>query len=152
MARAMTGGLSTAKARCMIEEKRWAAVRAQLAYTEAILNGETASAFGAYFDVYHRAVEANRESASALLFVQLRIGFIRRRLGFGALGLAQRSFLVFLSLFLLAPSTCRPRSLGSISSVIWLKCHRVPRWLITHLSALYKRVAMPSQRHLCASN
>jgi hypothetical protein len=24
--------------------------------------------------------------------------------------------------------------------------------LITHLSALYKRVAMPSQRHLCASN
>ena len=63
--------------------------------------------------------------ASALLFVQLRVGFIRRRLGFGALGLAQRSFLVSLSLFLLAPSTCRPRSLGSISSVIWLKCHCV---------------------------
>ena len=63
--------------------------------------------------------------ASALLFVQLRVGFIRRRLGFGALGLAQRSFLVSLSLFLLAPSTCRPRSLGSLSSVIWLKCHCV---------------------------
>jgi hypothetical protein len=46
--------------------------------------------------------------------------------------IAQRSFLVFLSLFLLAPSTCRPRSLGSISSVV-LKCHRVPAWLITHL-------------------
>src|SRR6516164_270980 len=27
-----------------------------------------------------------------------------------------------------------------------------PRWLITHLSALYKHVAMPSQRHVCASN
>src|SRR5260370_3686385 len=54
-----------------------------------------------------------------------------------ALGFAQRSFLVSLSLFLLAPSTCRPRSLGSISSVIWLKCHRVPRWLMTHLSALH---------------
>jgi hypothetical protein len=70
---------------------------------------------------------------SALLFVQSRIGFIRRRLDFGALGFAQRSFLVSLSLFFLAPSTCRPRSLGSISSVIWLKCHHVPRWLITHL-------------------
>ena len=93
-----------------------------------------------------------RDYASALLFVQLRIGFIRRRLGFGALGFAQPSFLVSLSLFLLAPSTCRPRSLGSISPVIWLKRHRVPRWLITHLSALYKRVAMPSQGHLCASN
>jgi hypothetical protein len=67
-----------------------------------------------------------RDYASALLFVQSSIGFIRRRLGFGALGFAQRSFLVSLSLFLLAPSTCRPRSLGSISSVIWLKCHRAP--------------------------
>src|SRR6516225_4480276 len=27
-----------------------------------------------------------------------------------------------------------------------------PRWLITHLSALYKHVAMPSKRHVCASN
>src|ERR1700758_995200 len=89
--------------------------------------------------------------ALALLFVQSRIGFIRRRLDFGALGFAQRSFLVLLSLFLLAPSTCRPRSLGSISSVIWLKCHDVSRCLITRLSALYKHVAMPSQRHLCAS-
>ena len=63
--------------------------------------------------------------ASALLFLQWRIGFIRRRLGFGALGFAQRSSLVLLSLFFLAPSTCRSRSLGSISSVIWLKCHCV---------------------------
>jgi hypothetical protein len=34
--------------------------------------------------------------------------------GFGALGFAQRSLLVLLSLFLLAPSTCRPRSVGTI--------------------------------------
>src|SRR6516164_1555763 len=68
--------------------------------------------------------------ASALLFFQWRIGFIHRRLRFGALGFAQRCFLVSPSFFLLAPSTCRPRSLGSISSVIWLKCHHVPRWLI----------------------
>jgi len=44
-----------------------------------------------------------------LLFVQSRIGFIRWRLDFGALGFAQRSFLVSLSFFFLAPSTCRPR-------------------------------------------
>jgi hypothetical protein len=62
---------------------------------------------------------------SALLFFQWRIGFIRRRLRFGALGFAQRGFLVSLSLFLLTPSTCRPRSLGSISSVIYFKCHRL---------------------------
>ena len=90
--------------------------------------------------------------ASALLFFRWRIGFIRRRLDFGALGFAQRSFLVSLSLFLLAPSTCPPRSLGSISSVIWLKCHHVPRWLITHLLALYNHVAMPSPRHVFAPN
>jgi hypothetical protein len=85
-------------------------------------------------------------------FFQWRIGFIRRRLRFGTLGFAQRGFLVSLSLFVFAPSTCRPRSLGSISSVIWLKCHHVPRWLITHLLALYNHVAMPLPRHVCASN
>jgi DNA-directed RNA polymerase subunit RPC12/RpoP len=52
--------------------------------------------------------------------------------------LAQRGFLLSLSLFLLAPSTCRPRSLSSISPVIWLKCHWVPHCLMTHLSPLYK--------------
>ena len=57
----MTGELSTAEARCMIEEKRLAAMRAQLAYTEAVLNGEAASAPGAYFDVYQRVVESNRK-------------------------------------------------------------------------------------------
>ena len=75
--------------------------------------------------------------ASALLFVRSRIGFILQRLDFGALGFAQRGFFVSLSLFFLAPSTCRPRSLGSISSVIWLKCHHVPHWLITHLSGAH---------------
>ena len=75
--------------------------------------------------------------ALALLFVRSRIGFIRRRLNFGALGFAQRSFLVSLSLFFLAPSTCRPCSVGSISSVVWLKCHHVPRWLTTHLSGAH---------------
>ncbi len=59
--RAMTGELCAAEARRMIEEKRAAAVRAHLAFTEAILNGEATSAFGAYFDVYHRAVESNRK-------------------------------------------------------------------------------------------
>jgi hypothetical protein len=55
--------------------------------------------------------------------LQWRIDFIRRGRDFGALGFAQRSFLVLLSLFLLALSTCRPRSVGSISSVIWFECH-----------------------------
>jgi hypothetical protein len=59
--RAMTGELSGAKARRMVEEKQWAVVRAQLAYTEALLNGEAASALGAYFDVYQRVVESNRK-------------------------------------------------------------------------------------------
>ena len=62
--RTMTGELSTAEARLMVEEKQWAAVRAQLAYTEAILNGEAASALDAYFDVYQRAVESNRKRLS----------------------------------------------------------------------------------------
>ena len=48
----------------MVVEKQWAAVRAQFAYTEAILNGKTTSALGAYFDVYQRAVESNRKRLS----------------------------------------------------------------------------------------
>ena len=39
-------------------------MRAHLAYTESILNGEATSAFGAYFDVYQRAVESNRKRLS----------------------------------------------------------------------------------------
>jgi hypothetical protein len=62
--RATTGELSVAEARRMIHEKRLAGVRAQLAYGEAILNGEAASAPDAYFHVYWRAVESNRKRLS----------------------------------------------------------------------------------------
>jgi hypothetical protein len=36
-----------------------------VAYTKSILNGEAASAPGAYFDVYHRAVQSNRRRLSS---------------------------------------------------------------------------------------
>jgi hypothetical protein len=62
--RAITGELSVAETLRMVEEKRRAAVQASFAYTEAILNGEAASAFRAYFDVYRRAVESNRKRLS----------------------------------------------------------------------------------------
>jgi hypothetical protein len=54
--------------------------------------------------------------ASTLLFLQWRIGFIRQRLGFGALGFAQRSSLVLLSLF---PPHCEhvPLSLARLDLV-----------------------------------
>jgi hypothetical protein len=58
---AMTGELSVAEARRMVREKQLAVVRAHLAYSGAILNGEAASALGAYFDVYQRAVKSNRK-------------------------------------------------------------------------------------------
>ena len=64
MLRAITGELSVAEAWRMVEEKRRAAVQASFAYTEAILNGEAASALRAYFDVYRRAVESNRKRLS----------------------------------------------------------------------------------------
>ena len=60
MWRAMTGKLRVAEVCRMVMEKQLAAMRAHLAYTESILNGEAASAPGAYFDVYHRAVQSNR--------------------------------------------------------------------------------------------
>lgn len=62
--RSITGELSAAEARRMVEEKRLAAVRALFAYGEAILNGEATSAPGAYFDVYRHAVESNRKRLS----------------------------------------------------------------------------------------
>jgi predicted RNA-binding Zn ribbon-like protein len=49
MRRAMTGKLSATEARRMVMEKQLAAMQAHLAYTEYILNGEAASAPGAYF-------------------------------------------------------------------------------------------------------
>jgi hypothetical protein len=65
MWRAMAGKLSAAEARRMVMEKQLAAMQAHLAYTESILNGEAASALGAYFDVYHRAVQSNRRRLSS---------------------------------------------------------------------------------------
>ena len=65
MLRAITGELSVAEAWRMVEEKRRAAVQASFAYTEAILNGDAASALRAYFYVYRRAVESNRKRLSS---------------------------------------------------------------------------------------
>ena len=48
----------------MVEEKRAAAVRALFAYFDAIMKGKAASALGAYFDVYQRAVDRNRRRLS----------------------------------------------------------------------------------------
>jgi hypothetical protein len=61
MARAMSGKLSAAEARLMVAEKQLAALRAQSAYMDAMTTGHPASAWHAYFDVYHRAVDANRK-------------------------------------------------------------------------------------------
>jgi hypothetical protein len=70
-------------------------------------------------------IGARRVYVSALPFIRWMIAVLRRRLGFGARGFAQRSLLVLLSLFLFALGAGRPRSLGSISSVIWLECHAI---------------------------
>jgi hypothetical protein len=61
LSRALTGELSAAEARRMIMEKQLAVIHAHLAYAESILKGKAASALGAYFDVYQRAVESNRK-------------------------------------------------------------------------------------------
>jgi hypothetical protein len=61
MSRAMTGKLSAAESRRMVVEKQLAAMCAHFAYMESSLNGEAASALGACFDVYQRAVESNRK-------------------------------------------------------------------------------------------
>jgi hypothetical protein len=79
MLRAMTGELSAAEAYCMVMEKQLAVIRAQLAYTESILNGEAASAIGAYFDVYQRAVESNRKRLSNRPWRWPRSGESKRR-------------------------------------------------------------------------
>jgi hypothetical protein len=60
MLRAMTGELSAAEAHRMVMEKQLAVIRAQLAYTASILNGEAASALGAYFDVYQRGIRSQK--------------------------------------------------------------------------------------------
>jgi len=58
---AMSGKLSPAEARRMIEEKRSAVLRSQFACTEAIMKGRGASAPRVCFNVYRRAVESNRK-------------------------------------------------------------------------------------------
>jgi hypothetical protein len=59
--RGMTGHLSAAEARRMVLEKQSAAVRAQLAFARALLDGAPAAASRAFFDVYDRAVQSNRK-------------------------------------------------------------------------------------------
>jgi hypothetical protein len=61
ISRAMAGSLSATEARRMVAEKQSAAVRAQLAYLQALLDGAPAAANRAAFDVYHRAVQSNRK-------------------------------------------------------------------------------------------
>jgi hypothetical protein len=56
---AMAAKLSPAEA--MVEEKRSALVRAQLACTKAIVGGRSGSAAHDYFDVYRPAVKSNRK-------------------------------------------------------------------------------------------
>jgi hypothetical protein len=73
MSRVITGELSAAEALRMVMEKQLAAMRAHLACTESILNGEATSALDAYFDVYQRAVEYNRERLSNRRWRWLRL-------------------------------------------------------------------------------
>src|SRR5258707_13721438 len=61
ISRGMNGTLSAAEARRMVVEKQSAAVHAQLACVRALLDGAPASASRAVFDIYHRAVQANRK-------------------------------------------------------------------------------------------
>jgi hypothetical protein len=57
---AITGELSEAEACRMVLEKQSAAVQAQLAYTQGILNGAPASGSHKVFDIYRSAVQSNR--------------------------------------------------------------------------------------------
>jgi hypothetical protein len=59
--RAVRGELSAAEARRMLLEKQSAALRAQLACAQALVQGDPKSASRSVFDLYHRAVQANRK-------------------------------------------------------------------------------------------
>jgi hypothetical protein len=61
ISRAMAGTLSADEAHRMVAEKQSAAVRAQLAYMRALLDGAAADANRAAFDIYHQAVQSNRK-------------------------------------------------------------------------------------------
>ena len=53
------------------------------------------------------------------------LAFIRRNSCCVALGFALGQFLLLLLLFFLGPCAGRPVSLRSISTVVWLECHRI---------------------------
>jgi hypothetical protein len=57
---AIAGELSEAEARRMVIEKQSAALRAQLAYTRALLNGDPALGSHEVFDIYRSTVQSNR--------------------------------------------------------------------------------------------
>jgi hypothetical protein len=57
---ALTGELSDAEARRMVIEKQSAALRAQLACMQALLNRDPASGTRNVFEIYRSAVESNR--------------------------------------------------------------------------------------------
>jgi hypothetical protein len=60
ISRAMAGTLSAAEARRMVVEKQSAAVRAQLACLQALLDGAPAAGSREVFAIYDRAVQSNR--------------------------------------------------------------------------------------------
>jgi hypothetical protein len=70
------------------------------------------------------------ECVSFGLFIRDGIAPGRRWFGFGVRGFAQRGLLIFPPLFLFDLGARGPRSLSSISSIIWLECHGYPRRLI----------------------
>jgi hypothetical protein len=61
IARAMTGDLSAVEARRMVLEKASAGLRAPLAYGRALLEDGPHAAGRAFFEVYDKAVRANRK-------------------------------------------------------------------------------------------
>jgi hypothetical protein len=87
---AMAGKLSAAEARLMIAEKQSAALRAQFAYIDAVAKGNAAAAPDAYFNVYQRAVAANRRRLDRHPRWSWR--GLGRRLGFGGLFLCALIF------------------------------------------------------------
>ena len=66
-------------------------------------------------------------ASGTALAVGLAVGLARigRCLGGITLGFAQGLLLLLLLLFFLGPSPGRPVSLRSISTVVWLECHRI---------------------------
>ena len=61
ISRAMAGTLSAAEARRMVLEKQSAAVHAQLAYLQALLDGAPATGSREVFAIYDQAVQSNRK-------------------------------------------------------------------------------------------